>query len=424
MNPDHQEPSAIRKIQLWIIVAQCGGMIAHVFIQNNFLLLYFLRLGISDRMTFVLLSATAFLQVLMAIPGSLACERFGAKRIGLPGNLMVVLGFGLFIVIPEGSPATVLCACLGVAIYTAGNAMHRAGWFALIDPAIPVAERGRFLARMRFWFMLVGIGFSFVAGTLLGEGSLTAPYRVFLLAITLVLMVRLIAYGNIPEVMSEPLRIREALREIPAALGRHPAFVRFCLFVFLITLFSDGAHAIFGMVERNRFGYPAAIVSHLGNSMLIGMLAGFLVGGRLTDRIGTRLPFRLSVAAYLLSLSSFLILSRLLPPHPALMALPHVAYGFTRGFFSIALTHEMLRLAPRNLMSISTTLNLSMASLGGGLSLLIAGMLYGISMELPGTTFLPGDFILTAMLAGLLVTVLSLGWDGSQKAESLPGLKD
>ena len=116
----------------------------------------------------------------------------------------------------------------------------------------------------------------------------------------------------------------------------------------------------------------------IGNLLVVGALAGFILGGRLVDRFGTKYVFLWCHFGFGLIL--FLFLWRDVFPGEVqiIVGILTILFGMVQAASSIAMTSETLVLIPVENKSLATGLWFTLYSGGIGLS----GVLSGQALEL------------------------------------------
>ena len=145
---------------------------------------------------------------------------------------------------------------------------------------------------------------------------------------------------------------------------RHEGYASFGAYIFLITVFTAYAPALFAMVEKEYLKIDPTIVVWLANMTMIGSVAGFLLGGIAVDRFGTKNVFMSCHFAFAIVL--FLFVLRGFSP---IMLMPllwtvHFVFGLVIASSSIAITSEIIALMPEENQSFATALLTSMLDAG------------------------------------------------------------
>ncbi len=399
-----------------IIFAQCFGCLAMVAFRHGLILLFLSALGFGGATIVICLALPQAMRGLLTIPGAYFADRYGKKLVGGLGLVLTVTGFALLCVLLL-VPAWLRnpCVVFGILLYAIGNALWGAGWFALLSPIVPEAERGGFFGKLRFSWQSAGIVFFMIAGYFLHKNSSPALFVPVMLAIAAGLLVRIIYYVRIPEVEKSAPRSRSFADSFISVL-RTAGYMSFCAYVFLLSLATIGCVAIFGLVEKKVLLLRDPQVVWLGNLGMMGAVTGFLLIGKLIDRWGTKPAFLICHFGFGLSL--FLFVLRGCIPDPTAMILfmgaIHFAFGLMLAGSSVAISTEMLALIPSENKSLATSVCMTLNMGGGALAgFLIAGILkLGVLREqwqFHGLHLSNYDTVLLACGVAVVLLVVTLG---------------
>ncbi len=355
------------------IWGQCFGVQPQLALVRGLGLLYLNALGVGAGGIVALLSASFLVRGLLSIPAGYWADRAGKRRLGVAGQLLSIAGFGLLAAapwVPAGWPL-VAAAGAGIGIFAAGTALFGGGWFALLSPLLPAAERGRYLGRMRFIRQLAAIAFGVLVAAWLSEATPLAIFQLVFAGLTLCLVIRLLFYRWIPELeATAPGRpgFTAALREVLAIPGFRP----FCALVLAMHLAVGALPMVFGLLELEVLAMGDALVWWLGVAITGGHLAGSLSAGSLVDRAGSRTALAVCQGTFILSLVLFL--SRGWGPPVFWRALAASAlFGLARSALDLTVTTELLARVPRANKALATSFCSTVIYLGESLvGLLVA----------------------------------------------------
>ncbi len=400
---------AYRRLEWSIRLSTMQYGISDLLYANSFMLLYLAILGIPSERILVWLALPSVLKILTLVPFAQWTERIGKVRLGAIG-----ISFGslsLVLLIAAGSApgwaveslTAMAMVCVGL-----GSGMYMNAWFPLISDIVPDGQRGRFFGMLRFLYQTASIVFALIASWSLERHSTVLVFQIFL-GVALVLRVAgTVQFARIPEVR----RVSEgaaSLRDSLVAALRHAGYLPFCAYVFLLSLFTGSCTTLFSLLAKDTLLLPQSQVLVIGNCATFGSLVGFLVSGRLIDRIGTKAIFVLCHFSFALVLLAFL--GRELPPvHVGVViGALSVLFGLVQAASSVAMTTEMLSAIPVDNKPMATAVNQSLAGLGIALSGICSSALLKIGVfsqtwSLFGLHLGPYDAIL--MLSGIMVMLL------------------
>ena len=371
---DSGTKNAIRMI---LLTASLGGM-SYLSFNNGLLLAYFSHLGIPSATILILLALLPISQFVFTIPFSYASDLFGKKLIGNIGMVFSIFGFFLLIItsfFPEYYQTWVVG--FGTVVFGTGSAMTIGNWFALLHPIIPENIRGRFFGRLRLTWQSVGIIFTLLVIYILEHYPTLGMYQVVLGVITILMAARMIFYQRIPE-LEKIIPKKEIFRKSFLKVLAIPEYLSFCAYCFLLTLFTGACPQIFNLIEKDVLHLTKVEIVFVGNLLVVGALAGFILGGRMVDRLGTKYVFLCCHFGFATIL--FLFLWRALFPGEVqiFVGILTFLFGMVQAASSIAMTSETLVLIPVENKSLATGLWFTLYSGGTGLS----GVLSGQALEL------------------------------------------
>ena len=410
-----------------VILAQCFGALGAQAFESNFMLLYLAALGVGSSGILMYLAILPFVQAVLLLPAAWWADGRGKKLVGMTGLVLTVVGFAA--IAGAGSLRAGVGPKLiggGATVFATGIALFSAGWFALLSPIVPPEARGRFFARLRISWRSVGIVFAGCCGFLLSKDSPVATFQIVLAVVVAAQVGRLIFYRQVPEV-ERPVAHQRGVMSSLGEIIRLDGFASFCCYLFLLTLFTTNSQVLFGLIEKKILLYGDGLVIWMANLTMIGSLLGFLLGGWIVDRLGTKSVFLGCHFSFGAILTLFLF--RGLFPVPSVFVLGpiHFLFGMVISALSIAVSTEVLALLPRENKSLAAavvaTLQRGGVAVSGMLSAwaLRAGLLSD-SWTLWGMPMSSYDslLLLCAVMVVLLVVTLGLVPSVIRKAEWMP----
>lgn len=366
-------PPEIRRALRIIILAQCAGLIGPLLISNGFMLAYVLRLGVPAYRVLFLFALPPLIGMLLTLPFARLADRAGKRRLGGSGLALSIAGFMLFPLAAWMPGTTAGWLTAGILIFAVGSTANAASWFALLSPIVPVEIRGRWFGQMRTAWQTVSILFSIGVAALLRHHPSTAVFQIVLLVAGLLIFVRLALYMQIPEL--EPAGPpREGFFRTMAGILRCPGYLRFCVYIFLLT-FVTGGTALLGLLQKQVLDFSDSRIVIMGNLAALGTIAGFYAGGRMVDRAGSRPVFLAGHFVFALTMAGILLRGWI--PLPAAVSFGVFSFvcGAVQGATGIANTSELLALIPPENKSLSTGFCITLSAAGGTLSGMLSGQL-------------------------------------------------
>lgn len=411
---DTLSPAESKKAMRNAVFAQCFGMLGTSLFENGVMLLYLLALGVSQSrvMTYLALPSICLIST---IPAAYYAERVGKKRIGGSGNFLCVAGM-LTIAssgFVPGSGAEILIIA-GIVLLSLGIAMYQSSWFALLGGVVPTALRGRFFGTLRISWQFSCMLVAAAAAWVLGRGNSVWVYQGVIAAVGLLMLCRSFFYRRIPEtVRSEPPResFWRALTDIVYLRD----FASFGAYVFLLRIFTAYCPTIFAVLEKEVLNLSAETVIWLANVGLGGSVVGFFAGGRLVDRIGTKLVFCICHISFAVILLLFVMRAAggqglLLP----MLFLAHFAFNFALAASSIAVTTETIMITPEKNSSLASSVLVASGNLGTAVAGICTAVVLKLDFlsehwQLLGLGLCKYDAILLASSVMVLLLVVTLG---------------
>jgi MFS family permease len=415
MGDPTSEPTELqRRGMRAVIIGQVFGCLGVQSFSNGVLLLFLAKQGFGGASSLLLLSLPSIIQPILLLPLAHRADKGGRTRMAVRGTTINCVGLAMLCLSGAlAGTAGAMLTVVGLVVFSIGNATLNAPWFSLLSTLVPVPMRGSFFGLMRVAWQVSSLAFGIVCASLLAHESSRGTLLGILAAIVVGQLLRLACLRRVPELdVPEPPGTR-LLDEVMSA-ARAPGYAPFCCYVFLLTLFTANIATVLALVVREAAGFGDRAVVWMGNALMIGSVIGCFVGGRLVDRVGTKPVFLLCHGAFGAIFVSVLL--RGLVPVPAwwwLGAL-NVAYGVVAAGSSVAISTEMLALAPREHKSVSTGLCTCLLFAGAGLAgLLNAGAIqlgiFSAHWTIAGTVLSAYDTILLLDAVLVVVLVVALG---------------
>jgi MFS family permease len=363
-----------------IVLSVSASIMPQLFFKNGFLLSYFLKLGLKSSDVLILLSLPSAIMFFLSVPFAYYADRYGKKKIGISGIILTIAGFS-FITLAgffDTQLAIKFIVC-GIILFSIGISALLSGWFALLSPLIPEAIRGSFFGTLRGSWQIFAIGCSFVLTFILERNTSLGTYQVILTFFTCLLILQIFLYSKIPE-REKNRSGKKSILSIVAGIPQVPGYMPFCAYCFLLMLATGTWPATMGLLEKNVLHFSDDAIVHMGTMLFMGSMVGFYTGGKMVDKFGTKMVFLVVHFSYFLFL--FLVILRGVVPIPPVYYFSFLTFGLglIQASSSIALTSEMVALAPEKNKSVIISLCMSLQWGGAAISGVISGKLieYGI----------------------------------------------
>lgn len=409
--------SLTRRRMAYIIGAQCLGMLTVLAFTNGFMQMFLQKkLGLPAVDALFYVSLPYLMQALMLMPAAYFSDRYGSKLIGYIGNGLMIAGVASLaaagaLALTAPGPLAHALAFFGCAGVGGGYALYTSNWYALLQPIIPEHVRGRFFGFLRVsWQVVCVLLFVVVSWFLDRSDNAPSTFLTVLAMMTVFLIVRVAVYARIPELETERAPAGQLLATL-LDIMRRPNYMPFCSYLFLLNLFTGAAPWIFPLLEGDVLGYAPDRVVLMGTVMFVGQIVGFLVGGLLVDRFGTRVVFVCCHLGFGAILGGMVARGLSPLPLPIWIGLMRCLFGVAFGASSIAITSELLGLLPEKNKSLATALALTLMALGISLAGWLAARVVALHILAP--TWQWGEQSLsqydTLLLGcGVMVTLLTI----------------
>jgi MFS family permease len=375
------DESEQRRAQRLAITLQCVGCLPALAYGNGFMLSLLERLGLAGEQSLRLLGMPSLVGAIATVPLAFLADRIGVRIVGTAGMALCLSGSLLLLL--AAWMAWPGLAGWGIALDALGAAAFGACWFALIDPIVTPAGRGRFFGRLRMSWQTVGIigGFS-IAAALHGAATLF-PFVLILAAFPVIHLLRIGAFHRIPD---RTVRSGSSLASAVGHAAGSPGYLAFGSYLFLLRLAVGAIPWIFGLLQQQVHHMPPSDVVLLANLVAVGSLAGFWLGGRMVDRHGPKPVFLIAHGGYALVAAWVLLRSGIPLPAFAIFAVAALAWGAIDACSGIAVTTEVLNLAPERNKALAISLLNTLGSAGVALSAWAGALAVGAGLFRDGWT--------------------------------------
>ena len=373
------------------IASTMFGCISTQLIESNALVvLYLTMLGGSDSFTMFSSSLTSISNIILLIPCAALAAGWGIRRTYTASSAVGFLAFVLIAAAPYLGHAAKYAVIAGCFIYALTLTFYSSTWYPLLDNILTPADRSGFFSRMRFCYMLFNAGLLFVLGKLLGSRPPLILLQCVFLVAGSALWGRKFCMDRLP---LDPAMQRESpdLRKTLGICLRNRPLTGFSLYLAILYLAFSAALPLALIYMKTVLGIADGTIVILTSVNLGGKLAGFLLLGRLGNRVSMRSQV---IATHLLALAAPLLLCLLKP------GMPHLATAFAAALF----LHGMVTAF---LMCISAVEMLALATPGNKI----------MAIAFCSTSISAGT------AAGTLLCSLLLGWRALTSIWSIGGVE-
>lgn len=383
--------------------------------DTGLMLLYFTKLGLSDRLILLLLSSRMTATMLSISGAAYLSDRIGIKPVGIASCVLGIIGYSLITAGPffDDSIARVIVVT-GVIGFSFGLAWFNSGWFVLLKGFVPASMTGRYFGLMRMSWQLAVTLVVFAYSAVLGNDSPLWVFQIVLGMLTLGLVVKLWSYARIPEVGQMPFSGQSFIGALKDVLPA-PQFLPFCAYSFLLALFTAAGPSLFNLTEKHHLEMGDNTIAMLGGAAMVGALVGYPLGGFIVDRIGTKIVFLCVHMGFMVLAISFPLRGKI-PLDPVLyLGAIHTIWGIFMAMSSIAMSTELFAVMPTQNRSLATAVWWSLANGGSSMSGVLAAGAISLGFlkpqwELLGNSASQYDALILVfgLLTGLMAITLGL----------------
>lgn len=397
-----------------IVLSVCASIMPQLFFKNGFLLSYLLKTGFKSSEVLILLSFPPGIMFLLSVPFAYYADKYGKKKIGVSGIILTI--FGLLFIMLAGffdQQISIKFIVGGIALFSIGVSAYLSGWLALLSPLIPADIRGSFFGTLRVSWQIYAIVCSLILTFILTKDASLEIYQIILSFFTCLLIVQIFLYLKIPEIETSRPK-KKSIWKIVARIPEISGYLPFCAYCFLLMLATGAWPVTMGLLEKNVLNFSDDTIVHMGTMLFIGSMIGFYTGGKMVDKFGTKMVFLLVHFSYFLFL--FLVPLRDLFPISPISYFSFITFslGLIQASSSIALTSEMMALAPVENKSFILSICISLQVGGAAISGVASGKFieYGLLTEtwlFHGLTLSNYDTLILFSSSMVFVFIVTLG---------------
>jgi len=402
------------------IATQTLGMQGMLAFGNGILLLYMTALGISPARIITYLALPSAISVVLRLPVAYKLDKIGLKKFGTLGVLLTSFGFSIIPIagfFPTKQAEMIIL--VGISILAIGKTLFAPTWMPILDSFVNPEERGKFFSKLRLSVQFTGLCVSgltawYIRSSSGGETPIY-KYMIVLSLLALCLFGRFYFYSRIPEIESQDKKITDSgfFKSLGEILSNGD-FLSFCLYIFILMLFTAGCANLFSLIEKNVIKLDGSYIIILTNISTIGAMVGLFIGGKVIDRYGSRYAFLFCHIAFVLTIATFLLRNQFFIPI-VLIATAHFSLGLISSFSGLARSTETLALIPAQNKSLSTSVAVCLMLGAQSLSGLMSALAISTNIINPNWTLLgnsmsafDGILLIYGVMTFLLIVTLGL----------------
>lgn len=323
------------------------------------------------------------LLVIFQIPAANHVARIGYKRFVYAGWGMRVMFIFCMALIPLAgfflNTATQLVLLLFLLFgFNLSRGISSAAWLPWITTLVPLAVRGKYLARDATCGHVASCAAFLLAGACLGQSSRPWQFALIFAFSAVMGSVSLIFLKRIPDVTPPEREITAKIAVPWRAIAAHPPF-RKLLRLSVAWSFAYGGIATFTVAYlRVEAGLAEGTIMLVTALAFLGGLAGLAYFESRTDRLGSKPVLTFCLALWLVILVGWLAFSgRLIRPNLLLVILLELTMGFAYALVNMNNTRLAMVIAPE----MGRSHFFALFSVVGNLTLGITPILWGLLID-------------------------------------------
>ncbi len=380
------EPDRARTAMRFAIGSACFGAIGQIMVnESSIIILYAGMLGASRFVSLCTTSLQHLAQCLLYIPVAYWMSRYGRKRLMIPALTIGTGGLLLVSLAPFFGRYAQGALMFGLSVFSISIAIYVVGWFPLLKGIVPPAERGRFFGRLRVSWQITASLFLLGAALVVQRTPSITAFQAIIALGALISFVRVFLLRPIPE--SVPTR-HEPLRVTLTALLRNRTLTGFSAYLFWLYFFAGSTLPVAVLLASRALHIADGFLVLFSAGTMAGSIVGFLLGGRIVDRGGTKLAFLIGHFGF--AALNFLLLSVRSASWGSITILLGIGllYGLVFALASIAVSTESFFLVPPEREDVGLAVCLGLFFAGIGLSRFLSGWVLDSGMLAPEWFFM------------------------------------
>lgn len=368
------------------ILSSCFGAVSQVMVRDSsIIILYATMLGAAETISLFTTSTMQLAECLLAVPFALLARYTGKKRLIL---IAAAGGSGMLIIAasaPWAGPhaqTVFLGAIVGFAVTISA---YLSVWFALLDGVVLPHERSSFFGRMRFSWQFVSIVFVALVGWVVGVQASLPVLQGAIAVAALLLLGRFWFVNDMHEVHEKETHV--PLGVSIARVIRDRKLIGFAVYLFFLYSAANATVPLIFMFAKKHLLLADNVVVILSACSMGGLLTGYFAAGKIISRYGLKWVFLIAHFGFgvlnimLLFVRASSILAEIM------LAFILFFYGLLFACASVAVSSEMLALAPKKNKTLSIAVVYSLYTAGLGLSRMLGAVIIGSGVLASSWTF-------------------------------------
>ncbi|MDD2707353.1 MAG: MFS transporter [Verrucomicrobiae bacterium] len=370
-----------KRSQWHLIASACWGSLSGAMVHDSSIIILFATLlGAGEMISVCTTSLQDLSNCLLLMPLAYWVERVGKRRMIILSTWTGAVLLSLTAAAPWFGSGAKIVLIGSLALYAISNCAYTASWFPLLDGIVHEDERGRFFGIMRFTWQVVAGLFIFISGCWVGKDAPIGALQIIIAVAGLALLGRGWHVNCVCEIPVERmLNFKEMVRDIVA----NRPLTGFSIYLFFLYAAASATGPVLFVFAKTQLALPDNLVVIMSACAMGGLIVGFLAGGFFVQRYGVKRVFFLAHLSFALINFLLLLVTSNSWVCVAFMIFLITAYGFAFACASIAVSSEMLGLAPANNKAMSIAFCLSLYCAGQGASRFLASLILGSGILSP-----------------------------------------
>lgn len=375
--------SEIRSAEKKAILSACWGSVSSVMISESAIVILFATMqGAGDMLSLVTTSLGSISNCVLLLPFAMIANNVGYKRTIIYSTFVAVFMICLVAFSPIFGAGSKIVMLSALAVFSIMMTLYVSAWFPLLDGFLDKNNRGRFFGRLRFSWQTTTMVYFFICGLVIGKNPPVYLLQIIILLTGFCMLGRSWYVRQIPALTEEKRRALKFKEGLLDALNNKP-LCGFSVYICCLYLAAYATLPLTYVYLKKYLLVADNIVVIISSIALGGTMVGFLFAGRLVDKYGVKnLLLFIHFSFAIINISLFFIGSNSMF-NLALISMLLTVYGFFLACSSVAISSEMMAMAPPDNKAVSMAFCGTFYAAGTGGSRLLTSLVLGSGMLAP-----------------------------------------
>jgi len=383
MSAVERTPARERVAETNATLSSCCGVLGEITLTDSAVIILFAgMLGAGDMFALMTTSLLPLLNGIGVIPMAFLASRIGERKLIYRACAVSALAYFLAAAAPFFGSAAAAVLMGAILLFSGCVTGFIAGWFPMLDTFLTSERRPGFLSKMRFCHQLTATLFLFAVSCVIGKTPSLSALQGVLGVAGIIFIGRLLFITRIPvfvRTRQAQLGVRDGLR---AAIGNR-ALPGFSIYMLVLNLAACGTIPLTTLYMKKYLQVPDNVIILISAITLSGMLAGYLLGGRMLKRLGVKKMLLLLHVTFVVTNLLLFFVGKGGWLTYGLIALLLFVYSFAVAASSIVSSCEMMGLSAPCHKTISLAFSGAFYYGGFGFSRLLTALLLGSGLLAP-----------------------------------------